>query len=333
MEHGVYTVLLDTYYATGGVLPQSKDELYRIARAMTTPERKAVDRVADQFFAVNGDGTRHNKRADAEIAGAIAYSGSQREKATRKWGSNPEAGKQKRSARLAAARAIATHSPWEWERLVVLCGSRCVRCQSDGPLVKDHIIPIYAGGSDGIENLQPLCHSCNSSKGPDSSDLRPAECLPELERMRAERVPNACRNASKTPNSHSHSHKDLTPKPREPDGSPSEPAVPDCPQQAILALYAKHLPTLTQPRLWEGPRAELLRVRWRHCAKANAVWPGYATQAEGLAFWEQFFAGVAASRTLTEGIPRGNGSTWKPDLPWLLKAENFTKVIERKYHE
>jgi uncharacterized protein YdaU (DUF1376 family) len=67
MEHGAYQVLLDTYYATGGKLPQAKDELYRIARAMSAAERKAVGRVADQFFAVNGDGARHNKRADEEL--------------------------------------------------------------------------------------------------------------------------------------------------------------------------------------------------------------------------------------------------------------------------
>lgn len=67
MEHGAYQVLLDTYYATSGQLPVESEELYRIARAMNTAERKAVDKVASQFFTINGDGTRHNKRADEEI--------------------------------------------------------------------------------------------------------------------------------------------------------------------------------------------------------------------------------------------------------------------------
>lgn len=119
---------------------------------------------------------------------------------------------------------------------------------------------------------------------------------------------------------------------REAKASPSGPAVPDCPQREILALYANHLPMLTQPRLWEGQRAELLRTRWRVCSKRNEIWPGYATVEGGLAFWDQFFSDVAKASKLTNGIPRGDGSSWKPDLPWLLKAENFAKVIEGKYH-
>lgn len=95
-----------------------------------------------------------------------------------KWGSDPErdaataSAKQLRRDRMEKARMIATHTPEEWQRLVALSGGICLRCGGLGPLVKDHIVPIYQGGSDGIENLQPLCKKCNASKGPERIDFR-----------------------------------------------------------------------------------------------------------------------------------------------------------------
>jgi 5-methylcytosine-specific restriction endonuclease McrA len=74
----------------------------------------------------------------------------------------------KRRERLKRAREIATHTKEQWEAIKKEFEYRCVRCgRGDCYIEKDHIIPIYAGGSDGIDNLQPLCAWCNSGKGPD----------------------------------------------------------------------------------------------------------------------------------------------------------------------
>lgn len=66
-EHGAYTLLLDAYYATGGKLPLPLPELNRLCRAETKIEKDSVMRVAEEFFPANGDGTRHNQRADYEL--------------------------------------------------------------------------------------------------------------------------------------------------------------------------------------------------------------------------------------------------------------------------
>lgn len=75
-----------------------------------------------------------------------------------------------RSQRLAEARTLGTHTPDEWDSIVREFNYRCVRCgcfPAGGPC-KDHITPIYLGGSDAASNLQPLCRQCNTGKGPDS---------------------------------------------------------------------------------------------------------------------------------------------------------------------
>ena len=55
-------------------------------------------------------------------------------------------------------------------------GNKCVKCgrsESDGvKLHVDHIIPLAMGGTNSLDNLQPLCVSCNSSKNIKGVDYR-----------------------------------------------------------------------------------------------------------------------------------------------------------------
>lgn len=86
LEHGVYTLLLDHYYTTENALPVEVDRLCRIVGARTDDEERAVKRVAAEFFPINGDGTRHNKRADEEIQKSQTKSKSAAEAAGKRWG-------------------------------------------------------------------------------------------------------------------------------------------------------------------------------------------------------------------------------------------------------
>ena len=66
-HHGAYVRLLDDYYVNGP-LPPTLDALYAVAGAVDDGERQAVEYVAETYFPINGDGLRHNKRADIERA-------------------------------------------------------------------------------------------------------------------------------------------------------------------------------------------------------------------------------------------------------------------------
>jgi hypothetical protein len=78
--------------------------------------------------------------------------------------------KQIRRMRLAAARERGTHTKDEWLDFCVEFDYRCVCCGEEAPLQLDHIVPLYLGGSDSIENIQPLCKPCNSGKGADCTN-------------------------------------------------------------------------------------------------------------------------------------------------------------------
>lgn len=59
------------------------------------------------------------------------------------------------------------HSKQEWEFLKAQYNWTCPCCKQSEPqikLTKDHIIPLLMGGSNNIENIQPLCFSCNRNK-------------------------------------------------------------------------------------------------------------------------------------------------------------------------
>jgi hypothetical protein len=105
--------------------------------------------------------------------------------------------------------------------------------------------------------------------------------------------------------------------------------LPPCPHQRIIALYAERLPTLPQPRVWEGTRERNLSARWRWVLTARKPSGGrYAeTTEEAVAFFDRFFAYVARSDFLS-----GRNGKWGGcSLAWLIKADNFAKVIEGAY--
>lgn len=79
---------------------------------------------------------------------------------------------EKRRALKCASGKIVTAS--EWKDLKAKYGNKCLGCgRTDVRLTMDHVIPLSLGGKHEIENCQPLCGSCNSTKHTKIVDFRP----------------------------------------------------------------------------------------------------------------------------------------------------------------
>lgn len=61
----------------------------------------------------------------------------------------------------------------EWRDLCVKYKHRCLRCGKRTKLTVDHVVPVSKGGSNRIENIQPLCLPCNLAKHTETIDYRP----------------------------------------------------------------------------------------------------------------------------------------------------------------
>lgn len=71
--------------------------------------------------------------------------------------------------------AEGNYTAQEWRDLKAKYDHRCLMCGRQEPDVKltvDHIVPPAKGGTNSIDNIQPLCKSCNSKKHQGIVDLR-----------------------------------------------------------------------------------------------------------------------------------------------------------------
>ncbi len=80
----------------------------------------------------------------------------------------------KHRRRTKKTRAGGSYTASEWNALLRHYDNKCLCCgRGDVKLTADHIIPISKGGTSNIDNIQPLCFSCNSSKCDKTIDYRP----------------------------------------------------------------------------------------------------------------------------------------------------------------
>jgi 5-methylcytosine-specific restriction endonuclease McrA len=77
-----------------------------------------------------------------------------------------------RQRRAKLKEAGGTITTEEWLSVLQLYGPACLCCGEVKPLTMDHVVPIFCGGTHTVDNVQPLCLSCNSSKGTQTIDYR-----------------------------------------------------------------------------------------------------------------------------------------------------------------
>lgn len=92
----------------------------------------------------------------------------------RAWGQqNPDKLRIKSSKRRTAkTKAGGSFTVEQWKILCNKHDSKCLCCGKKKKLTADHVIPVSKGGTSNIDNIQPLCLSCNSKKGTKIIDFR-----------------------------------------------------------------------------------------------------------------------------------------------------------------
>lgn len=194
-EDGIYRRLIDHYMETRLPLPGNKQALCRIV-GISSEKWDVVSLNILSFFREN-DGKLYHKKCDEILLEQDNRSSQKKERAINGAATRWESGASgsSRSQRISEARKKGKHTKEEWDTLIQVCEHKCVKCGASkkrlegGVLCKDHILPIYKGGSDSIENIQPMCRNCNASKGPENKDYRPIDWR--------ERLQNACKTPAK----------------------------------------------------------------------------------------------------------------------------------------
>ena len=116
--------------------------------------------------------------------------------------------------------------------------------------------------------------------------------------------------------------------------SKRHPKTSACPHRELLKMFAAKVGELPHPRpeTWiESKSGEAMAARWAWVTTATREnGERYAeTPADGLAWFEKFFDRVAVSDFLT-----GRDGKWtKCSLHWLVKKDNFAKVVDGNYSD
>lgn len=80
-----------------------------------------------------------------------------------------------RRRRMRVKEAGGKYTVAQWRELCAKYNHCCLCCGEKKDLSPDHIVPLSRGGTNSIDNIQPLCSICNIRKFTKTTDYRPKE--------------------------------------------------------------------------------------------------------------------------------------------------------------
>jgi uncharacterized protein YdaU (DUF1376 family) len=299
LEHGVLTRLRDVYLDREAPIPE--DKAARLIAARTEPETQALQVVLQEFFQLR-DGMWVCDECETLIA-AFAAGEPEREVKKANEDNRLKRHRQERAALFKVLTDRGEHAPWNigMEEL----RQRVAALQVPGPETPAATRPATAAATPATATHSPL----------------PTTHYP-VEEDKGATAPSSPASPTTAPVDNFLTLED-------------EPAsIPPCPLKQLVALFSAKVPELPKPRfeMWkDSAGAEAMRQRWKWLLGPDAVREDnsrYATNAaEAIDWFGRFFDTVKASDFLT-----GRKGDWKNcDLAWLMKRENFLKVVQGNY--
>lgn len=298
IEHGVYTLLLDRYYATEAPIPA--DQVHRLARARTRDERAAVDAVLSEFFQLV-DVAWVNARAEREIA---KYKESEPDR-ERKRENDKERQQRARDGRRALFDELREHG----------------------------IVPPYETATPALRAM--LSRVTSRVTGGDVTD--PSHVITRLPDTRHQTPDTIEKKRAKAIGASTNGERAEKADPFTTDLGDDDDPLPDaqdrkglaCPAQQIADLWGEVLPELRAPAVWNRARHTAVRSRWREMA-AHYDW---TEQQQGLEWFRRLMVKIRESAFLMgKAPPTRDKEPFQLTFDWLFRPTNFVKVIEGTYN-
>ncbi|MFW5804151.1 MAG: hypothetical protein ACOCWG_02850 [bacterium] len=90
----------------------------------------------------------------------------------------------------------------------------------------------------------------------------------------------------------------------------------NCPHQKIIDIYHQTLPELPRVKSWNPTKRNHLTARWRE-----------DKDRQSLDWWYNFFV----NNIRNSNFLMGKKSEWRANLDWIVKRENFSKILNGQY--